>query len=106
MDNTFWHGTNYIEFQLQDPQILGLSSLNDPGGQGHVPIWNEMLTNEDFLMIILIVASYATTDLSWKYDSFFLDSMVAFVIDPEMPANHWEVHIQSDLMFKMSVILS
>ena len=87
MDNTFGHGTNYTGIPTTgvnaDP--CDPSSLNDPGGQGHVPIWNEMLTNEDFFNdYINRWQDLATTDLSCANMIAVLDSMVA-VIDPEMP---------------------
>ena len=44
MDNTFGHGTNYTGIPTTGVNAVYRSnSLNDPGGQGHVPIWNEML---------------------------------------------------------------
>ena len=50
MDNTFGHGTNYtgIPTQSVNADPCDPSSLNDPGGQGHIPIWNALITNEDF----------------------------------------------------------
>ena len=50
MDATFNHYTNYSGVPDQSansdpctPEVLG-----DLGGQGHVPIWNALLTNDDF----------------------------------------------------------
>jgi len=105
MDNTFGHGTNYtgvpntgVSADPCDP-----SSLSDPGGQGHVPIWNEMLTNDDFFDdYVNRWQDLATTDLSCANMIDILDSMIA-VIDPEMPRqiatwggtyNEWQNNVQ------------
>ena len=50
MDNTFDHGTNYTGIPSSDPDASPCdpSTLGNTGGQGHVPIWNEMLTNQEF----------------------------------------------------------
>ena len=37
--NKLYWNSNY----RSHPDPCDPSSLNDPGGQGHVPIWNEML---------------------------------------------------------------
>lgn len=89
MDASFNHYTNYSSVPDQDasadpcdPAILG-----DLGGQGHVPIWNALLTNEDFF------ADYANryaelASSAFSCDSLhnLLDEMVA-EIAPEMPAH-------------------
>ena len=87
MDNTFGHGTNYtgIPTQSVNADPCDPSSLNDPGGQGHVPIWNEFLTNEDFFTdYVNRWQDLATGPLSCQNMVDLLDSMIA-VIDPEMP---------------------
>ena len=87
MDNTFDHGTNYTGVPTMsvtaDP--CDPSSLSDPGGQGHVPIWNELLNNEDFFDDYLnrwqdLANGYLSCDTMIS----ILDSMIN-VIDPEMP---------------------
>ena len=43
MDNTFGHGTNYTGIPTTGVNCPAIQAdLNDPGGQSHVPIWNEM----------------------------------------------------------------
>jgi gliding motility-associated-like protein len=90
MDNTFDHGANYTNIPDQnpdsdpcDPESLG---DDETGGQGHVPIWNALLNNEEFF------ADYINrwTDLSNSYFSCdfligHLDSLID-IIEPEMPA--------------------
>ena len=61
------------------------SSLSDPGGQGHIPIWNELLNNSDFFDDYLnrwqdLANGYLSCDTMIA----ILDSMIN-VIDPEMP---------------------
>ena len=51
MDNTFDHGTNYTGIPSSDPDASPCDASTLPpnlGGQGHVGIWNEMLTNQEF----------------------------------------------------------
>jgi len=87
MDNTFDHGTNYTGVPTQSPTAnpCDPESIGDPGGQGHVPIWNALLDNDEFF------ADYINrwTDLSNNYFSCdfligHLDSLIA-IIEPEMP---------------------
>lgn len=93
MDNTFDHGANYtgIGDQSPDADPCDPESIGDPGGQGHIPIWNALLQNDEFF------ADYINrwTDLSNNYFSCdyligHLDSLIA-IIEPEMPAqiNRW-----------------
>ncbi|MDC0204597.1 CotH kinase family protein [Flavobacteriales bacterium] len=87
MDNTFDHGTNYTGIPSTAPTAdpCDPSTLNDPGGQGHVPIWNEMLTNQEFHDdYINRWLDLANGPLSCSFMIHILDSMIA-VIDPEMP---------------------
>ena len=87
MDNTFDHGTNYtgVPTMSVNADPCDPSSLSDPGGQGHVPIWNELLNNSDFFDDYLnrwqdLANGYLSCDTMIS----ILDSMIA-VIDPEMP---------------------
>ena len=50
MDNTFDHGTNFTGIPSSSPtaEPCDPSTLGNTGNQGHVPIWNEMLTNQEF----------------------------------------------------------
>ena len=87
MDNTFDHGENYTDIPNQgvnadpcDPENIG-----DTGQQGHIPIWNALLNNDEFF------ADYINrwTDLSNSYFSCeflisHLDSLIN-LIEPEMP---------------------
>ena len=87
MDNTFDHGTNYtgVPTMSVNADPCDPSSLSDPGGQGHVPIWNELLNNSDFFDDYLnrwqdLANGYLSCDTMIAV----LDSMIA-VIDTEMP---------------------
>ncbi|MEC7863651.1 MAG: CotH kinase family protein [Bacteroidota bacterium] len=87
MDNTFDHGTNYTGIPSSSPtaEPCDPSTLGNTGGQGHVPIWNEMLTNQEFHDdYINRWQDLANGPLSCSFMIHILDSMVA-VIDPEMP---------------------
>mgnify|MGYP003683082825 FL=1 len=87
MDNTFDHGTNYTGIPSSDPDAspCDASTLGNTGGQGHVPIWNEMLTNQEFHDdYINRWQDLANGGLSCDFMIYVLDSMVA-VIEPEMP---------------------
>jgi gliding motility-associated-like protein len=86
MDNTFDHGTNYTGIPSSDPAASPCdpSTLGNTGGQGHVPIWNEMLTNEEFHdEYINRWQDLANGPLSCTFMVNLLDSMIA-VIEPEM----------------------
>lgn len=87
MDNTFDHGTNYtgIPTMSVNADPCDPSTLSDPGGQGHIPIWNELLNNSDFFDDYLnrwqdLANGYLSCDTMIAV----LDSMIN-VIDPEMP---------------------
>ena len=87
MDNTFGHGTNYtgVPTMSVNADPCDPSSLNDPGGQGHVPIWNEFLTNDNFFQdYVNRWQDLAEGPLSCQNMIDLLDSMIA-VIEPEMP---------------------
>jgi gliding motility-associated-like protein len=87
MDNTFDHGTNYtgIPTMSVNADPCDPSSLSDPGGQGHIPIWNELITNTDFFDdYVNRWQDLATGDLSCVKMISILDSMIT-VIEPEMP---------------------
>ena len=88
MDNTFDHGTNYTGVPSQNPNAdpCDPENVGDQGGQGHVPMWNALLANDEFF------ADYINrwTDLSNNYFSCdfligHLDSLID-IIEPEMPA--------------------
>jgi len=88
MDNTFDHGTNYTGVPTQNPTAdpCDPESIGDPGGQGHVPIWNALLDNDEFFTDYI----NRWTDLSNNYFSCeflvqHLDSLIN-IIEPEMPS--------------------
>ena len=105
MDNSFDHGTNYTGVPSQNPNAdpCNPESVGDEGGQGHIPIWNALLANDEFF------ADYINrwTDLSNNYFSCefltgHLDSLIN-IIEPEMPAqiekwggnyNVWQSNVQ------------
>ena len=87
MDATFDHYINYTGVPSTSPNAdpCDPSSLNDPGGQGHVPIWNALLTNPDFFDdYINRWQDLANGPLSCANMVGLLDSMIA-IINPEMP---------------------
>ena len=87
LDATFDHYINYtgVPSTSATAEPCDPSTLGDPGGQGHVPIWNEMLTNQEFHDdYINRWQDLANGPLSCAYMVNLLDSMIA-VIDPEMP---------------------
>ena len=93
MDATFDHYINYTGVPSTSPTAdpCDPSSLNDPGGQGHVPIWNALLTNDDFFDdYINRWQDLANGPLSCSNMVGLLDSMIA-IINPEMPRqiNRW-----------------
>ncbi|WP_306643545.1 CotH kinase family protein [Sanyastnella coralliicola] len=86
MDASFGHYVNYTgvpdtgpEADPCNPEVLG-----DPGGQGHVPILNALLENEDFYAdYINRWADLSNSYLNCDYMHYLLDSMVN-EIEPEM----------------------
>lgn len=87
MDNTFDHGANYTDVPTQNPSAdpCDPESIGDPGGQGHIPIWNALLNNDEFFTDYI----NRWTDLSNNYFSCefliqHLDSLIN-IIEPEMP---------------------
>jgi gliding motility-associated-like protein len=86
LDATFDHYINYtgVPSTSANAEPCDPSTLGDPGGQGHVPIWNEMLTNQEFHDdYINRWQDLANGPFSCTYMINLLDSMIA-VIDPEM----------------------
>ena len=105
MDNTFGHGANYtgIPSQSADADPCNPESLNNPGGQGHIPIFNALLENEDFwATYINRWADLSNTHFSCENMNAVLDSMI-MVIEPEMDRHmdrwggnyaQWEANVQ------------
>ena len=84
MDATFDHYINYTGIPSTAPNAdpCDPSSLGNPGGQGHVPIWNALLTNEEFHDdYINRWQDLANGPLSCDYMVNVLDSMIT-VINP------------------------
>ena len=87
MDATFGHYINYTGVPNTTPTAdpCDPSSLNDPGSQGHVPIWNALLTNQEFFDdYINRWSDMKNTYFDCTYMITYLDSLIN-IIDPEMP---------------------
>ncbi|MEM7162396.1 MAG: CotH kinase family protein [Bacteroidota bacterium] len=87
MDATFGHYVNYtgIPNTGADADPCDPESIGDPGGQGHIPILNALLGNDDFWQDY--ISRYADMSNSYFSCDFMiqhLDSLVD-MIDPEMP---------------------
>ncbi len=104
-DATFGHYINYTGVPDQSPTAdpCNPEVLGDPGGQGHIPIFNALLNNEDFLA--LYISRYADLNNTYFTCDFMiglLDSMIARIA-PEMPrhidtwggsVSEWEDNVQ------------
>lgn len=87
MDAVFGHYINYTGIPDTGPNAdpCFAEVLNNPGGQGHVPMWNALLENDDFRnLYINRYADLLNTTLSCDFAIHHLDSLLAF-IEPEMP---------------------
>ena len=86
MDASFGHYVNYTGVPDTGPGAdpCNPDNLGDPGGQGHVPILNALLENEDFFAdYVNRWASLSNSYFNCEYMHATLDSMVN-VIEPEM----------------------
>lgn len=87
MDATFGHYINYTGVPTTGPSAdpCDPQSLSNPGGQGHVPILNALLANQEFkdYYISRFIDLHNTT-LNCTYMKHLLDSMLS-LIAPEMP---------------------
>lgn len=86
MDATFGHYINYtgIPNTGANADPCDPESIGDPGGQGHIPILNALLNNEDFWQDY--ISRYADMSNSYFSCDFMiqhLDSLID-IIDPEM----------------------
>lgn len=86
-DATFKHYINYTGLpdlsSSADP--CDPSTLNNPGGQGHIPILNKLLLNPTFKQYyVMRYFDLINSGLSCKRMTDILDSMI-LVITPEMP---------------------
>lgn len=87
MDAVFGHYINYTGIPNTGPTAdpCFAEDLPNPGGQGHVPMWNALLENDDFRnLYINRYADLLNTTLSCDHAIHHLDSLLAF-IEPEMP---------------------
>lgn len=86
-DATFNHYINYTGIPNTDPNAdpCDPESLGDPGGQGHVPILNALLTNPNFKQYyVLRYFDLLNGPMSCQRMTDILDSMI-LIITPEMP---------------------
>lgn len=86
MDASFGHYINYtgVPSQSANADPCDPESLGNPGGQGHVPIWNKLQTNDDFFAdYINRYAELTSTVFTCDSMHNLLDRMVA-EIQPEM----------------------
>jgi hypothetical protein len=86
MDASFGHYINYtgVPSQSANADPCDPESLGDPGGQGHVPIWNKLQTNDDFFAdYINRYAELSSTVFTCDSMHDLLNTMVA-EIQPEM----------------------
>ena len=87
MDATFGHYINYtgIPNTGSNADPCDPESIGNPGGQGHIPILNALLNNDDFWQSY--ISRYADMSNSYFSCDFMiqhLDSLID-IIDPEMP---------------------
>jgi gliding motility-associated-like protein len=86
-DASWGHYVNYTGIPNTGPDAdpCNPQALPDPGGQGHIPILNQLFLNDEFKQeYITRYADLMNTYFSCDYMNALLDSMIA-VIQPEMP---------------------
>lgn len=86
MDATFGHYINYTGIPDTGPNAdpCFAEVLNNPGGQGHVPMWNALLENDEFrATYINRYADHMNTTFSCDFAVAHLDSLIN-IIEPEM----------------------
>ncbi|MFZ6051125.1 CotH kinase family protein [Halocola ammonii] len=86
MDACFDHYVNFTSIPNEGPDAdpCDPESLGNPGGQGHVPIFNALMENEDFFaQYINRYADLSNTYFNCEFMIQHLDSLVDG-IDPEM----------------------
>ncbi|CAN5340879.1 hypothetical protein BH09BAC5_BH09BAC5_07050 [soil metagenome] len=87
-DATFGHYINYTGIPDTSPNAdpCNPETLNDPGGQGHIPVLNALMANPTFKQwYISRFADLMNTSLSCDSMIDLLDTMIS-TITPEMPA--------------------
>ena len=86
MDNTFDHGANYTGIPNNGPDAnpCDPESLGNIGGEGHIPIWNALIENEEFFDdYINRWSNLSNSYLSCEFMIAHLDSLID-IIEPEM----------------------
>lgn len=86
-DASWGHYINYTGIPNTSPDAdpCNPESLPDPGGQGHVPVLNKLMDNDEFRQeYITRYADLMNTYFSCDYMNAMLDSFVT-VMTPEMP---------------------
>ncbi|MBT6686885.1 MAG: T9SS type B sorting domain-containing protein [Bacteroidetes bacterium] len=86
MDATFGHYINYTGVPNTTPSAdpCDPESLNDPGGQGHIPILNQLSNNETFVQYYQSrFIDLTNTVFSCDNMHYLLDSLIE-MIEPEM----------------------
>jgi hypothetical protein len=93
MSHTFGHGVNYLGLAQTGPESLPCEVLNtgDPGGAGHVPLWNALLENPDFENQLLTrYLELNSTDFSCENLNALIDSLQSvFNSEMERHVNRW-----------------
>ena len=106
MDASFGHYINYTG--IPDVTIgadpCNPEFLNNPGGQGHIPILNKLMENESFNQYYISrYIDLSNTTFSCTYMQYVLDSLID-IIQPEMQRHinkwggtytEWETNVQS-----------
>jgi hypothetical protein len=92
-DMTLGNGVNYTGIPNTSSSALpcDILTLGDPGGAGHIPLLNELMSNFDFKsQYVERYVELAGTYFSCDYMNGLIDSLVN-VMEPEMPGQveHW-----------------
>ena len=106
MDATFGHYINYtgIPDLTAGADPCNPEGLNNPGGQGHIPILNALMDNETFSQYYISrFIDLSNTLYSCEYMQYVLDSLIS-LIQPEMQRHvnkwggtyaGWETNVQA-----------
>lgn len=88
MEASFGHYVNYTGIPNTGPSASPCDpfvALNNPGGQGHIPMFNALMQNEEFFnTYINRFADLNNTLFSCETMQHHLDSLIG-IIEPEMP---------------------
>ena len=119
MDNTFDHGANYTGMPNTDTDAnpCDAENLGNIGGQGHIPIWNALIQNDDFFDdYINRWSNLSNSYLSCDFMIQHLDSLIN-TIEPEMQSQidrwggtyaEWTANVQQmrDFMLERCNVLN